>query len=126
DPGVRWNAGKHLRLQLDDSYERFDVDEGRLFTANLTQLRATYQFNNRTFVRWIGQHLDVKRNPNLYTFNVDSRNQHFFDQLLFSYKINPLTVLFLGYSDNYLGDAQTNLTQQNRTLFMKVGYAWQV
>jgi hypothetical protein len=126
DPGVRWNAGRHLRLQLDDSYERFNVDEGRLFTANLTQLRATYQINNRTFVRWIGQHLDVKRDPSHYTFAVGGRDQHFFDQLLFSYKLNPLTVLFLGYSDNYLGDAQTNLTQQNRTLFLKVGYAWQV
>jgi hypothetical protein len=126
DPGVRWNAGDHLRLPLDDSFERFNVDACQLFTANLTQLRATYQFNNRTFVRWIGQHLDVRRDAGLYSFPIDERDHNFYNQLLFSYKINPLTVLFLGYSDTYLGDAQTNLTQQNRTLFLKVGYAWQV
>ena len=126
DPGVRWNAGTHLRLQFDDSYERFNVDEGRLYTANLAQIRATYQINNRTFVRWIGQNLDVKRNPANYTFDIGERDQSFFNQLLFSYKINPPTVLFLGYSDNYLGDKQVNLTQQDRTLFLKIGYAWQL
>lgn len=126
DPSVRWNAGPHLRLQLDDSYETFNVDEGRLFTANLAQLRATYQFNNRMFFRWIGQYLDVKRVPEHYTFSIDARDRSFFNQLLFSYKINPPTVVFLGYSDNYAGDARVNLTQQNRTLFLKVGYAWQV
>jgi hypothetical protein len=130
DPGVRWNVGRHLRLNLNHAYEGLDVDRGRLFIANLTELRATYQFNNRTFVRWIGQHLDVDRDPKLYanyeTNLVDARSRDFFNQLLFSYKINPLTVLFLGYSDTYLGNAQIDLTQESRTLFLKVGYAWQV
>lgn len=126
EPGLRWNAGRHLRLNLDHSYEMLDVEGGRLFTANLTQLRATYQFNNRTFVRWIGQHLDVDRDPALYTFETDARSRDFFNQLLFSYKINPLTVLFLGYSDTHFGNEHVDLTQMSRTLFFKVGYAWQV
>ena len=50
--------------------------------------------------------------------------QHLFSQLLFSYKLNPQTVLFLGYSDNAVGDATTDLTRQDRTLFVKVGYAF--
>jgi hypothetical protein len=128
EPGLRWNAGRHLRLNLGHAYEALDVDGGRLFTANLTELRATYQVNNRTFVRWIGQHLDVTRDPSLYepTEEPGDRGRDFFNQLLFSYKINPLTVLFAGYSDTYYGDNQISLTQQNRTLFFKVGYAWQV
>ena len=126
DPGVRWNLGTHLRLNLNHAFETIDVDGGRLFTANLTELRATYQFNNRTFVRWIGQHLDVDRDPALYSFETDSRSRDFFNQLLFSYKINPLTVLFLGYSDTHTGNSQIDLTQVSRTLFLKVGYAWQV
>ena len=123
---MRWNAGRHLRLNLDHSNERLAVDEGRLFTANLTQLRATWQFNNRTFARWIGQHLAVDRDPEHYTFPVGERSRDFFNQLLFSYKINPITVLFLGYSDTYAGTEQVDLTQASRTLFLKVGYAWQV
>lgn len=126
DPGVRWNVGSHLRLNLNHAYEALDVDRGQLFTANLTELRATYQLNNRTFVRWIGQHLDVDRDPTLYDFPIDARSRDFFNQLLFSYKLNPLTVLFLGYSDTHTGNAQIDLTQQSRTLFLKVGYAWQV
>jgi hypothetical protein len=126
DPGMRWNAGRHLRLNLDHSYETLDVDGGRLFIANLTQLRATYQFNNRTFVRWIGQHLDVDRDPELYSFAIGERSRDFFNQLLFSYKINPLTVLFLGYSDTHVGTEQIDLKQESRTLFLKVGYAWQI
>ncbi|HUO84906.1 MAG TPA: DUF5916 domain-containing protein [Thermoanaerobaculia bacterium] len=123
DPGFRLNLGRHLRLNLNHSYEALDVDGGRLFTANLTQVRATYQFNVRTFVRWVGQHLDVDRNPALYAGGAsDSRD--LFNQLLFSYKLNPFTVLFLGYSDTWLGDSQIDLTQESRTLFFKVGYAW--
>ncbi|HEX8408913.1 MAG TPA: DUF5916 domain-containing protein [Thermoanaerobaculia bacterium] len=126
DPGVRWNVGRHLRLNLSHAFENLDVDEGRLFTANLTELRATYQLNNRTFVRWIGQHLDVDRDPTLYDAPTDARSRDFFNQLLFSYKINPLTVLFLGYSDTHSANAEIDLRQQSRTLFLKVGYAWQV
>ncbi|HEX8254749.1 MAG TPA: DUF5916 domain-containing protein [Thermoanaerobaculia bacterium] len=126
DPGVRWNVGRHLRLNLSHAYEALDVDDGRLFNAGLTELRATYQLNNRTFVRWIGQHLDVKRDRDNYEFPIDARSRDFFNQLLFSYKINPLTVLFLGYSDTHTGNHQIDLTQESRTLFLKVGYAWQV
>jgi hypothetical protein len=130
DPGVRWNVGRHLRLNLNHAFEALDVDRGRLFTANLTELRATYQLNNRTFVRWIGQHLDLDRDPTLYDdyeeSPLDPRSRDFFNQLLFSYKLNPLTVLFLGYSDTHIGNHQIDLTQQSRTLFLKVGYAWQV
>lgn len=126
NPGVRWNAGRHLRLNFNHSYETLDVDGGKLFTANLTEVRATYQFNNRTFARWIGQHLNLDRDPDLYSFPTRPRSRDFFNQLLFSYKINPLTVLFLGYSDTYAGNESVDLTQQSRTLFMKVGYAWQL
>ena len=126
DPGVRWDAGRHLRLNLNHSYETLSVDGGRLFAANLSELRTTYQFNNRTFVRWIGQHLDIDRDPDLYNFAVESRSRDFFNQLLFSYKINPLTVLFVGYSDTHLGTEQIDLKQQSRTFFLKLGYAWQV
>jgi hypothetical protein len=126
DPGVRWNVGSHLRLNLNHAYEALDTDGGRLFTANLTEMRATYQLNNRTFIRWIGQYLNVDRDPTLYSFPIDARSRDFFNQFLFSYKINPLAVLFLGYSDTRTGNAQIDLTQQSRTLFLKVGYAWQV
>lgn len=45
------------------------------------------------------------------------------DGRLFSYKLNPQTVAFLGYSDTRLGTEIVDLTQQGRTFFIKVGYA---
>ena len=54
----------------------------------------------------------------------DHRCRTLFNQILFSYKINPQTVFFFGYSDNYLGDEQIDLTQENRTIFLEVGSAW--
>lgn len=124
EPGLRFDVGRHLRFNFNHSFEELDVDAGRLYTAQLSQMRATYQFNVRTFVRWISQYLDVDRDPALYTDEVDARSRTLFNQILFSYKINPQTVFFLGYSDNYLGDEQIELTQESRTIFLKVGYAW--
>ena len=45
-------------------------------------------------------------------------------QVLFSYKINPQTVFFLGYSDSHWGNQDIDLTQSGRTVFAKIGYAW--
>ena len=70
------------------------------------------------------QYEDYRRNADLYDDEVDSKSQEFGSQLLFSYKVNPQTVLFLGYSDLHLGDDEFSLTQADRTLFAKIGYAW--
>jgi len=43
---------------------------------------------------------------------------------LFSCKANPQTVFFLGYSDNSQGSQGYPLTQSDRAIFARVGYAW--
>ena len=76
-------------------------------------------------MRGIFQYTDITRDPSLYVDDdIDAKTEQLFSQLLFSYKVNPRTVLFFGYSDNYLGDQNVELTQENRALFLKVGYAW--
>ena len=50
--------------------------------------------------------------------------KRFFTQLLFSYKINPRTVLFLGYTDNYFDGHEYGMTKKDYTFFAKIGYAW--
>ena len=112
------------RFSLNHTYERMNVQDVRLYNANISQLTAVYQFNVRTFFRSIIQFVNYNYNPSNYTFDIDSEYKRFFTQLLFSYKINPRTVLFLGYSDNYQGDQDIKLTQSNRTFFVKLGYAW--
>lgn len=128
-PGARFDLAKHLKLVINHSFERLNVAGGELYHANVSDVRITYQLNTRTFVRLITQYFDVARNPALYTFPVNDNDQSLFNQFLFSYKINPQVVLFLGYSDNYSNGLYENgrqytLSQGNRTLFFKVGYAF--
>ncbi len=123
-PNFTCNLGLHLRLIFNHTFERLTVEEGRLYTANISQLTASYQFNTRTFIRSILQYVDYNYNAGLYTFEIDPQYKHLFTQFLFSYKLNPRTVLFVGYSDNYFGSQQYRLTQADRTFFVKLGYAW--
>ena len=124
-PTVELKLGRHLNLQVDHTLLQLDVLEGReLFEVQLTQLRAIYNFNVRSFVRAIVQHQDLTQDPSLFGFPVDGSSEDLFTQLLFSYKLNPQTVLFVGYSDNSFGFDEVDLTRANRTFFVKVGYAW--
>ena len=124
NPWLRLKLGLHLRLTLDHTYERMTVEEGRLYGANISRLTAVYQFNTRTFFRSILQYVDYQYRPELYFDEIDPQYRHLFTQMLFSYKINPQTVLFLGYSDNSYGDGGYGLRQNDRTFFVKLGYAW--
>ncbi|HEX6902250.1 MAG TPA: DUF5916 domain-containing protein [Thermoanaerobaculia bacterium] len=127
---VRFLLGLHLRTRISHNFQKLDVPGGRLFTANLTQLTTVYQWNTRTFVRAILQYTDVERTPELYIAldpeDVDPKTERLFTQLLFSYKINPQTVVFLGYSDESRSAVaeRIDLTRANRTFFLKLGYAW--
>lgn len=123
-PYVEYKLGRHLVLGIDHTFERLSVDPGRLYTANISQIRMVYQFTKRTFLRTILQYVNYNRNAELYSYDVNPESKSLFSQVLFSYKINPQTVLFLGYSDNYYGDQNIKVTQTNRTFFAKVGYAW--
>ena len=128
-PAVELKLGSHLNTRLSHSYQKLEVDNGEeLFTLNLTQLRAVYNFNVRSFVRAILQYRDLQQEPALYSFPVRNQTETLLSQQLFSYKLNPQTVLFLGYADNSLGleepTRRVDLTRTNRTFFVKVGYAF--
>ncbi len=123
-PTSEINLGLHLKLELDHIFEQLNVPGGRLYTANISRMKMIYQFNKRMFVRGILQYKDYRRHTALYVDEVDSKTRKLFSQILFSYKINPQTVFFLGYSDDYYGDVAINLIQTNRTFFAKLGYAY--
>jgi hypothetical protein len=120
---VSLNLGSHLETELGHRYEHLDVDGGRLYTANVSALEARYHFNVRTFVRAILQYWDYDRDTELYVNDVDAESRGLATQFLFSYKVNPQTVLFLGYADDHFGNEDVELTQYDRTFFAKIGYA---
>ena len=124
-PTINWNLGKNLQFALRHTYQNLDVNSQPLFTANLSDFRATYQFNQRQFLRLILVYSDIERNQQNYTFDVDASNKGLGTQLLYSYKLTPLTKFFIGYSDSaYQDDVVTTLTKNGRSVFMKLSYAW--
>ena len=76
------------------------------------------------FLRLVLQYTAIERDPSLYTEPVDADTQDLFTQVLFTYKINPQTAMYVGYSDNRFGDDEFSLTRTDRTLFLKLGYAF--
>ena len=124
EPELGLNLGRHLKLDFEHEYTRMSLEQGRLYLANISQLRAVYQFNPKMFFRTILQYIDIRRNQALYTDEIDPLYKRLFTQLLFAYKLNPRTVLFLGYGDSYEGYQDISLTQYDRAFFMKIGYAW--
>ncbi len=118
------NLGRRLRLDVEHTIQTLDVEGGELFSADLTEMRLVYHFSAKSFLRLITQYLDLSRDPALYRGPVEASSEDLFNQVLFSYKLNPRTVLFVGYSDTYLGNESIDLTQKDRTVFVKLGYAW--
>ncbi len=123
-PSLELKLGRSLSAAISHSYQKLNVEVGRLFTANLTEFRAVYYFSSRMFVRGIAQYTDIDRDPDLYTFPVPRNTRRLFSQFLFSYKLNAQTVALVGYSDNARGDQTIDVTRTDRTFFIKLGYAW--
>jgi hypothetical protein len=120
-------------LGVDLLGERQWIDEtadgrtGRLFTAQIARVKAIYVFNSRMLARVIGQYVETTRDPSLWTFPVARKEGAFAGSVLFSYKLNWQTVLYLGYGDNraLLDDgAFTTLQPQERQFLLKVSYAF--
>ena len=96
------------------------LDAHRGFTALSVNLNRVALLRN-----------DFKRDPTLFAPTVPPRSAAFRrsrslnSQLIYSYKINPRTALYVGYADGYFGDQEDPLLQTDRTVFFKIGYAWE-
>lgn len=127
--GIDAWAGRRLSASLSWTHESFDLtegdlDSGRLYVADVAELKTVYQFNRRAFVRLILQYADTEYNEENLVGDRDPESTRLLSQLLFSYKLNPWTALYLGYSDTARGDSAVALTRDHRTAFLKIGYAW--
>jgi hypothetical protein len=120
----------HLTLETNSALSWLNVDDrqagyGRLFTAQVQRLKATYNFSSRMFLRLIGQYVTTDYHPERYTYPVPARDAGFSGSALFSYRLNWQTALFLGYGDLRALDAADTLRRTERQLFVKLSYAFQ-
>lgn len=120
----------HLELRFNGSRQWLDVDtetaKGRLFTASVARLRAQYTFTARAFLRVIGQYVETKRDPSLYTFTVSEKDASFTGSVLVAYKLNWQSVLFVGYGDERALSEDDHLDKAGRQFFLKLSYAFQL
>ncbi|QYK06754.1 carbohydrate binding family 9 domain-containing protein [Shewanella zhangzhouensis] len=132
--GTSLRASGELELKLTDglmieashAYYALDVDEGRLITANLTDVRINWQLNVESFIRFSGIYTHIRRDPGLYLYHrPDNLSKDLGTELLYGYKLNPLSVFYLGYADGMQADDHwPGLTRTEQSLFMKMSYAF--
>jgi hypothetical protein len=129
NPQVGIRIGPRIDLQLRHSFRRLSFEGRSVVDANVSQLRGVYNFTPRTFFRAIVQHRSTERDPDLYRDDVGRFRRSVLTQFLFSYKLNPQSVLFVGYGDAREGSTDRDflvsaLVQTDRTFFVKASYAW--
>ncbi len=121
--------GKRLFLDANASQQRLRIDEGRVFKASVYFMKWIYHFNNNLYIRATLQLQDIRRNLDLYSvpvdvFGIKSFERYYTNQFLFTYKINPFTLLYLGYSDTGIEDESIDRTTLSTTYFLKLSYAF--
>lgn len=125
EPRFELNVGTHLKISGQHTYSELDSDDRPLFIANLTDIRMTYQFDQRQFFRVTVAYSDISRNQDNYQIDVNANSEDIGFQLLYSYKLNPLSKFFIGYADSaYSNDDLNKLKTNNQSIFMKFSYAW--
>jgi hypothetical protein len=153
EPYVNWQVGKHLSVNVSHTNQKLDVlakqmtidtpngngqqvdfAKGKLFDAKLTDIRLAYQFNTKSRLSLTLQTSSIDKNPLLYSVNFDddldndasSSTKRFGTQLIYSYKLNPQSLMYLGYSDNAVESEQIlSLEKFDKTFFAKFSYLWQ-
>ena len=120
--GLEWSA---QRRWLDVDAEGRSPRGGRLFTAQFERLKATYGFSARSYLRLIAQTVRTDQDSEVAGVLLPPRTGSFLGSLLYSYKINWQTVLFLGYGDDRTVEENGDLLATGRSLFFKISYALQ-
>ena len=125
--GATIRPNDHLEMRLSNSVRWLNAGGGRLFTAQVERVRATYTFNSRSYLRLVAQ--NRRTNQNRARFEDQTLDQHsgeLSSQLLFAYKLNWQTVLFVGAGDLHEVTAEEgDLFKSARQVFMKLSYAFQ-
>jgi hypothetical protein len=123
------NPSDHLELAALWNVRWVDVQPAgpyqRLFDAQVARLRGTWSFNAHAFLRVISQYVSTTQDPSLYIATVAHRSADLTGSVLFAYKINWQSVLFIGYGDDRQLDDVHSLSPIQRQVFVKMSYAFQ-
>lgn len=125
NPEATLNLGRHFFIGGEYTVRALESEQGREFDLDQIDGKIAWQFNTRSFVRLLVQRTSVEFEQ---LEKVDDR----YLELLFSYKVNPFTVIFVGASDCDRCRALPGpegldfLPEHEEKIFIKLGYAWQL
>ncbi len=125
------NLTTHLEVDLEYTYSELDVANNNVYQEQVANMRVSYQFDVRSYLKLNLSYVDIDLSESLNSnllFSENSysaKNKYLSSQLIYSYKINPQTLFFLGYSDSRLQDDYLKtFKQEERSFFTKISYAW--
>ena len=101
-----------------------------MFTANVADLRIDYNFDLRHALKlasFIPESIKTSQiNLPFSQKNLpNSQRTELSTQLIYSYQLNPQSVIFAGYSDSALeNDRIASVRRNSYNVFMKFSYAW--
>ena len=128
EPSINLNIGQGINFRLNHVYQKLSRDDGDVFVANLSDARLSWQFNQRQRLRLSVQYGNTIRDKflDVRPLEINAEESDLGVQLLYSYKINPRTAFYAGYSEGqYSDDQYTEFFATGRALFTKISYAWQ-
>ena len=124
--GGNFKLGRHLNGEVNYNHRKVDVNDQNVFSANQYDVRLNYQFNLQSYLRFIVQYTDIERNPEMYLYeSVDRRFKGVKTELLYAYKLNPQSLVYVGYTDRAKQtDELEDIEKDSRKVFMKLSYAF--
>ncbi|MCY7293954.1 carbohydrate binding family 9 domain-containing protein [Alteromonas sp. a30] len=129
-PYFEYSFNKHFSTRLSFDSNRLKAEGEEVFRAHVADFRFDYNLDLRQSLKLSLIYTDIEFNP----FNQPAllpENLPYIDstdiasQLIYSYKINPQTVFFAGYSDHsFRNDDVEDLKRDSYKIFFKFSYAW--
>jgi hypothetical protein len=120
------NIGRGIATDWDIIRQRMRRDGGTAFEATVVNTGGSWQFDPRQRLRLTLQGSDVKRDVSLYADPIEAHSRDWAAQAVYSYKVNPRTVVYAGASYGaFMDDDNPNLFGNTRSVFVKLSYGFQ-
>lgn len=129
-PYFEYSFSKHFSTSLSFDSNRLKAQGEEVFRAHVADFRFDYNLDLRQSLKLSLIYTDIEFNqfnqPALLPENLpDADSTDIASQLIYSYKINPQTVFFAGYSDHsFRDDDVEDLKRDSYKIFFKFSYAW--
>src|SRR5690606_22819962 len=120
------NIGRGIAVDWDLIRQEMRRDGGTAFEALVLNTGGSWQFTPRQRLRLVVQGSDVERDVALYEEPIEGHARDWAAQAVYSYKVNPRTVVYAGASYGaFRDDENPDLFGNTRSVFLTPGYGWQ-